>query len=534
MKSSFLLSVVSTSLFIGDALGLFPKLSVVEPLELLQDEVAQLRSASFPLTGNGTFNTYIDHNNPRLGTFPIRYWYNATSWAGPGSPVILMTPGEIAAEGYTGYLTDRAMTGVYANAVGGAVLLVEHRYYGDSTPYEVQSTRNLRYHTLDQAVADFVLMARKIKLPFDTSGQTNAPKAPWVWVGGSYSGALAAWIERLAPGTFWAYHGSSGPLEAIYDYWQYFYPIQQGMPRNCSSDFEAIIDHVDRVFTHGSRKEKLALKESFGVEELEHDDDAAQSISSPIWAWQSIQLNSGYSQFYQMCDAIEGVNLTSSSSYSARGVGLNKALPNYAAWFKSSYIPGYCESYGYSDWSGTDNVQCWNTYNASMEVWHDWSARSTFYRSWVWQTCNDPFFYYQTGAPKGKPTVFSRLVGPEYYQRQCELLFPREGIFTYASNVGKTAADINAHTGGWFHTRTTRLITTNGEFDPWRSASVSSVFRPGGPFKGNPKAPVILIDGARHCNDLTLRNAVHPPVAAAQKVLLEQITAWVGEFYDRK
>lgn len=138
------------------------------------------------------------------------------------------------------------------------------------------------------------------------------------------------------------------------------------------------------------------------------------------------------------------------------------------------------------------------------------------------------------GAPKGRPTVFSRLVGPEYYQRQCELLFPREGPFTYSSNRGKTAKDINRHTGGWLNTKTTRLITTNGEFDPWRSASIASEFRPGGPFKGNREAPALLIEGSRHCNDLTLRNAVHAPIAAAQKVLLEQITKWVKEFYDGK
>lgn len=136
-----------------------------------------------------------------------------------------------------------------------------------------------------------------------------------------------------------------------------------------------------------------------------------------------------------------------------------------------------------------------------------------------------------SGAPEDKQTIFSRLVTPEYYQRQCELLFPQEGNYTYASNLGKTAEDLNAHTGGWFNTDTKRLITTNGEFDPWRSASVSSDFRPGGPFEGTEEAPVILIEGSRHCNDLTINNAVHEPVKEAQAVLVKQITSWVGDFY---
>lgn len=36
--------------------------------------------------------------------------------------------------------------------------------------------------------------------------------------GGSYSGALTAWLESVSPGTFWAYHSTSAPVEAIYDY----------------------------------------------------------------------------------------------------------------------------------------------------------------------------------------------------------------------------------------------------------------------------------------------------------------------------
>lgn len=36
-----------------------------------------------------------------------------------------MTPGEVAAAGYTGYLTEKALTGMYAKAIEGAVIIVE-------------------------------------------------------------------------------------------------------------------------------------------------------------------------------------------------------------------------------------------------------------------------------------------------------------------------------------------------------------------------------------------------------------------------
>lgn len=136
-----------------------------------------------------------------------------------------------------------------------------------------------------------------------------------------------------------------------------------------------------------------------------------------------------------------------------------------------------------------------------------------------------------SGAPEGRPTVFSRLVDAEYYQRQCALWFPTEDGDTFGSNRGLTAESVNSRTKGWDATDTTRLLYVNGEFDPWRSASVASEFRPGGPFNGTDEVPAILIAGSRHCNDLLISNGdVNAAVASAQKAAISQLSAWVDEF----
>ena len=49
-----------------------------------------------------------------------------------------MTPGEVAAAGYTGYLTEKALTGMYAKSVGGAVIVVERM--DDPTPLSSATT----------------------------------------------------------------------------------------------------------------------------------------------------------------------------------------------------------------------------------------------------------------------------------------------------------------------------------------------------------------------------------------------------------
>ncbi|KAK3326997.1 serine carboxypeptidase S28 [Cercophora scortea] len=506
-----------------------------------------------PLGGNTTFQQLIDHSDPSLGTFPQTFWWDTTFWAGPGSPVLLFTPGEVDAEDYTGYITNRTLMGLYAQAMGGAMILLEHRYWGKSTPFEVLDTKNLSYLTLENSVADLVHFARTVELPFDAnSTASNAPNSPWINVGGSYAGALAAWTEKLSPNTFWAYHASSGPVQAVYDYWEYFLPIQRGMPQNCSADMSRIVDYIDGVFDSGNDGDILELKTMFGLEELSHVDDVAAAIGTTLGAWQGIQVFSNYSMFFQMCDTIEGVrpidkpatntttNATSTPAQTtpvpAAGVGLEKALRNFAGWFKRKFLPDNCGSYKYRDWSDPNSVGCFDTYNISSPYALDWAPNNTVNRQWMWMICNQPFFYWQTGAPKDKPSIISRYVTAEYYQRQCDLLFPAQGNATFGSAGGrKTAETVNAQTDGWLLTNTTRLLWVNGEFDPWRSASVSSEVRPGGPLQSTPAAPVFLIPGARHCNDLiTMSGTVNADIHETQNAVVAQMVRWVDEFYHGK
>lgn len=80
-------------------------------------------------------------------------------------------------------------------------------------------------------------------------------------------------------------------VEAVYDYvrsrnphvvarinerkWEYFVPVQEGMPQNCSKDVSLVVDYVDKVLNHGNATSKTALKSMFGLENVEHDDDFA-------------------------------------------------------------------------------------------------------------------------------------------------------------------------------------------------------------------------------------------------------------------
>ena len=47
------------------------------------------------------------------------------------------------------------------------------------------------------------------------------------------------------------------------------------MPKNCSADVEAVISHIDQVFTSGSQSQINAIKANFGLSNLTHLDDVA-------------------------------------------------------------------------------------------------------------------------------------------------------------------------------------------------------------------------------------------------------------------
>lgn len=110
--------------------------------------------------------------------------------------MVLFTPGEAAAADYTGYLTNVTITGLYAQEIKGAVILLERnipilaksgyrannvsstdRYWGESSPYDDLTTENLQYLTLKNAIMDLTYFAKNVELPFDTNSSSNAQNA---------------------------------------------------------------------------------------------------------------------------------------------------------------------------------------------------------------------------------------------------------------------------------------------------------------------------------------------------------------------
>lgn len=116
--------------------------------------------------------------------------------------------------GYDGYLTNRTVNGLVAQQEHGATVLVEHRFFGLSNPVDSLSVDALQLLTLNQSTADLAYFAKNVKLAMPGGDDVAPGKAPWVLIGGSYSGALTSWTMVQQPDVFWAGYASSAVVQA--------------------------------------------------------------------------------------------------------------------------------------------------------------------------------------------------------------------------------------------------------------------------------------------------------------------------------
>ncbi|TFK63556.1 hypothetical protein BDN72DRAFT_311679 [Pluteus cervinus] len=489
-----------------------------------------------PYTTIYYFNQLIDHNNPNLGTFQQRFWFTYEYYE-PGGPIILMTPGESNANGYSGYLTNTTVNGLIAEQESGATIVIEHRFFGLSNPYPDLTVASLQLLNIQQSVDDLVYFAENVNLPMPGGDQVTPKQAPWILIGGSYSGALTSWTMVNKPGVFWAGYSSSGVVQAILDFWQYFEPVREGMPKNCSADVEVVIAHVDDVLSGNDTKAINDIKANFGMSDVTHLDDVAGALRNNLWDWQSLQPSSGAGTvFFQFCDALE---VKDGKNAGPEGWGLDHALSAWGAFWRNGYLQRICD-----DPSGTIE-DCLGSYNVSQPFWTDTSIDNAG-RSWNWFVCKE-VGWLQNGAPADRPSLVSRLVPSTYDMRQCQQMFPAAfPKVPFAVDTNNT----NTVYAGW-NAKIDRIFYVNGQRkfrasiltltpqpptclrlvrklgDPWRDATMSAEGL------GNDSTPTELInlgDGF-HCSDLRASTALYSaPIADIQKKALATFHTWVSEY----
>ncbi|XP_064550977.1 putative serine protease K12H4.7 [Drosophila montana] len=355
----------------------------------------------------------------------------------------------------------------------GILFYTEHRYYGQSWPYENDSLslEHLKHLSLHQALADLAHFIR-----YQKSHSSNLTHSKVILVGGSYSGSMAAWMTHLYPDLVTASWASSAPLLAKADFYEYMQLVENSLNlsygHNCTQRIERGLNHLVKLFNTNETTEFLK------------------------------RLNA--------CPSYNANNLLDRMTFFS-GIGNYFALVVQSY---SAYIPALCETLMslhssdeeallkflqllYLDDKRLGEYNCLDfSYKSMLQLFSEFSDRSSGIRAWFYQTCNQFGWYTTTSHINTTSTssTFGREVPLWYFEQLCRDAF---GSGQTAAALALGIAQMNAQFGGLSFNQSVRyreVVFTHGELDPWRAL---------GQQRGR---QAVVIAGYSHVEDLTSIN----------------------------
>ncbi|KAK4840476.1 hypothetical protein QYF36_009752 [Acer negundo] len=429
------------------------------------------------------FNQTLDHFSPYdHRRFQQRYYEFLDYFRPSDGPIFLEICGESACNGIANdYIS------VLAKKFGAAVVSLEHRYYGKSSPFKSLTTENLRYLSSKQALFDLAVFRQhyheSLNLKLNKANVENS----WFVFGVSYSGALSAWFRLKFPHLTCGSLASSAVVQAVYNFTEFDRQIGESAGTECKTALQETTALVEQRLQSNGK----ALKTLFGAAELDIDGDFLYFLAdAAVIAFQ-------YGNPDKLCGPL----------VEAKNAG-EDLVNTYADYVKEYYLG----SFGV-------NVQ---TYNQKHLKNTDQSSD----RLWWFQVCTE-VAYFQV-APSND-SIRSSKVDTRYHLDLCKNVFG-EGIYP---EVDMT----NIYYGGT-KIAGSKIIFTNGSQDPWRHASkqTSSPDMPsflitckncghGTDMRGCPQSPLNLEGNAANCSS---PDAVHK----IRQQIIENIDLWLSECHD--
>eukprot|EP00873_Tetraselmis_striata_P009752 jgi/Tetstr1/430016/TSEL_019877.t1 len=479
----------------------------------------------------------LDHFGGAVGargrTWRQRFHVDSTHWAGAGAPVFLY----IGGEGTASPPSDRLFMAELAREHGALMLVLEHRYYGESFPVADMRPNKLRFLSSSQALADLAwfiswvssssphLAAADPPLTLPASAADSA----WVAFGGSYPGNLAAWLKIKYPHLLVGSVSSSAPVQAEYNFEQYAQVVgsalgdpELGGSTACFSRVEeaaATLRHlVTSTAPYGKHRAIPPALRPCG--RLSGDMDLTAYEAELFGNFQgTVQYNEevpGAPSVAELCRLM-----------AARERSALEAFADVAALFHnqsntdcvaSSYKRDVIQPLKGHLFSGDG---CAAAGNCTME------------RQWIYQSCRE-FGFFQTTTGPGHPfAAFASLTLRNAGAAICRDAF---GI-TSPPQVDWS----NAAYGGR-HVRGTNITLVNGSMDPWHALGVvndTDTF-----FNSCTDActhqdlakgeQLVFLKGTAHCRDMQASKPSDPPsVQWAHAKIRRLLAKWLGAEAER-
>jgi pimeloyl-ACP methyl ester carboxylesterase len=414
----------------------------------------------------GVFAQRLDHfENTDDRMFDQRFWIDSSQASDfPDAPVLYFTCGESRCYGPSSFVKN------LAREIGAHIVTLEHRYYGDSIPAPSYSAKNLRFLSTDAALADLEAFQKFATKKWNLSG-------PWIAVGGSYPGSLAAYYRVAYPDLTLGALASSAPVEARAAFEEYDYQVATVVSPKCLDRIHRVVEIAEQSLEND--RDRAATKKVFKASNLPDDDDFLYAVADMAAA--TIQ----YGERKSFCQALE----------SAAEEDLLRVYAEVALGMLSRL--------------GVEPIDLVAEGNLSEDV-RDYTESGM--RQWFYQSCTE-YGYWQIAYHDPRYSARSARIDLPYHDRMCERLFGiRRPVDT--SYINRTYYE------PLVRGKTTRVLFTNGSDDPWKHLSII-------PGRGNVPAEVdaIEIKGAAHCDDLGAGD--RPEVRRAQDFFRSLVKNWL-------
>ena len=418
---------------------------------------------------SGTFDQKIDTLDlSETRTFKQRFFYDGSFAEGPNSPVIYV----ICGEGSCGAQDLGGAVAVHARQLKAHRIALEHRYYGSSQPFSSLTTENLKYLTVRHALADLARFQEFAKTKFSLKGQ-------WIAVGGSYSGALAAYYRSKYPNNVVGALASSGPVQAKANFEEYDRHVAHVAGDACAQSMRATVAKIED--TMKTPDGVAQMKELFGASGVINDVDFLYVVADMA----AFAVQYGFRDDF--CNGLaHGGNVV--SAYAEIG-------KNILQRFGLSAVE--------DSFQGAESLDP-KTYESGVGL-----------RAWLYQSCTE-FGFYQTAYHDAQVSVRSAKITKSYHDEACRRLFGEQMV---PVNDGATNDFFYAPL---LRPEVSHIFFTNGSEDPWSNLSIT-LERGNG--QSNINIELRTLAGAAHCDDLASSGS--QSVASAQARFRELAALWL-------
>ncbi|XP_030298317.1 thymus-specific serine protease [Sparus aurata] len=444
----------------------------------------------------GRIHQKLDHfNRQDVRTFPQRFFVNEAYWQSPDGPVFLFIGGEgpiYEFDVLAGHHVDMA------EQHGALLLVLEHRFYGNSINPDGLKTENLQDLSSQQALSDLAVFHQHISQSFNLSHRNT-----WISFGGSYSGALSAWFRGKFPHLVYGAVASSAPVQAKLDFSAYSNTVGLSLMNEAVGGSEKCLTGVREAFSvveaalMGGNVSQVAV--DFGCcqipKELDDKIELMQSLADIFMG--AVQYNE--EGVLMSVNEICGVMTNGSGAHEAEMEAYNRLVKLAQIYHSTSEEP------------------CLDiSHEKAVKDLMDTSLHSgrRAERQWTYQTCTE-FGFYQTCEDATCP--FSGMVTLAVHTEVCPMLF---GISQH-SLPGRIAFT-NTYYGG-DNPSTHRVLYVNGGIDPWKELSVMQ-----GRTEEGEEAETIFIEDTAHCADMTSKRVTDRcSLRKAKQEIEKHVASWL-------